>query len=201
MTRWDARRACAGNVEDVSEPVRAEDVGGPRRQPDVGDWRQGNAFSQWALARYLVGRALAESLGTSLLIIGLAILALAAGFWWGLDQHGWGVLIAIIGFFVILLRALLMAIISRLTATREYAPVEQRLRKLVADTRRQVLRELRRIGLPGRLWTLPLLGVRLLRPSRRRDTLRRLRQFDVDRVVPQASVDELHMLLRNAVGR
>lgn len=177
----------------MSEPV----VGGPQ----VGSFRQGNAFSQWALARYLVGRALGESLGRSLLIIGIAILGLAAGLWWGLDQHGWGVLVAIIGLFVILLRALLMAIISRLTATREYAPIEQRLRRLVADTRREVLRELRRVGLPGHLWTLPLLGVRLLRPSKRRDTLQRLRRFEVDRVVPQARVDELHMLLRTAVGR
>jgi hypothetical protein len=182
-----------GSVEIVSEPV----VSGPQ----VGSFAQGNAFSQWALARYLVGRAIAESLGRSLLVIGLAILALAAGLWWGVDAHGWGVLVAILGFVVLLLRALVMAIIRRLTATREYAPVEQRLRSLVADTRKGVLRELRRVGLPGRIWTLPLLAVRLLRPSRRRDTLQRMRQFEVSRVVPQRTVDELHMLIRSAVGR
>ena len=74
------------------------------------------------------------------------------------------------------------------------------MQALVDDTRADVLRELRRIGLPGRVLTLPLLGFRLLSRRRRRDTLDRLRTFQADRAVPKARLDELHLLLRQVFG-
>ena len=61
-----------------------------------------------------------------------------------------------------------------------------------------MLRELRRIGLPGRVWTLPLLAFRLFSSRRRQDTLARLRTFQVERAVPRARLDELHLVLREA---
>ena len=63
-----------------------------------------------------------------------------------------------------------------------------------------MLAELRRIGLPGRVWTLPLLAVRLLGRRRRGETLERLRTFELERAVPRSRLDELHLLLRRAVG-
>jgi hypothetical protein len=59
-----------------------------------------------------------------------------------------------------------------------------------------VLRELRRLGLPGRSWTLPLLAWRLIRSRHRQPTLDRLRGLDLARAVPPARLDELHLLLR-----
>ncbi len=171
-----------------AEPLRAEPV-------DVGAFRQGTDGSRWALARYLVGRAIGESVGRSLLIVALVILALAALVEWA-GSGFWAVVIAVLAIGVLLVRALVRAVLGRLTAARTYGPREQRLRALVTDTRGDVLRELRRNGLPGRTLTLPLLALRLLRPSRRRDTLDRLRGFELDRVVPPARVDELHLLLR-----
>jgi len=168
-------------------------------QPEVGYGRQGNALTQWALARYLVGRSIGESLGASLLLFAVVLAGVAAGLWWGLDSHGWAVLVAIIAVIVLFLRWVLMALLSRLTATRQYAPIERRLGQLVAQTRGDVLGELRRLGLPGRLWTLPLLAVRLLRRASRAETFARLKGFDLDRVVPASRVDELHMLIK-AVG-
>jgi len=109
--------------------------------------------------------------------------------------------VAVIALGVLLMRALMLAVLRRLTAAGQYGPLEDRLRALVSDTRSDVLRELRRIGLPGHTWTLPLLGVRLFRSSRRQDTFDRLRTFQLDNAVPKARLDELHLLLRSAVGR
>jgi hypothetical protein len=56
--------------------------------------------------------------------------------------------------------------------------------------------ELRRIGLPSRRLTMPLLALRLL-GRRRSETLRRLGTFDVERVVPESRLDELHLIVYN----
>lgn len=182
------------------EPVwfSAEDAGG---QPEVGTFRQGSELSQWALARYLVGRAIARSVGDALLLIGLVVIALAVIVGWLASSVGWGVFIGLVGLGVLALRAVLLWLLRALTAFRSYRPLERRMRALVGDTRGDVLRELRRVGLPGRTWTLPLLALRLLRRRSRSQTLARLREFDVARAVPPARLDELHLLLRTAVGR
>ena len=109
-------------------------------------------------------------------------------------------LLVVLAVGVLLLRAALRAILRRLTATDQYGPVEARLRSLVRDTHADVLRELRRVGLPSHAWTLPLLAVRLI-GRRRKETVARLREFDVDRAVPKARLDELHMVLRESLGR
>ena len=52
-----------------------------RPNVDVGDFRQGSTLSQWALTRYLIGRAVGESLGIGLAMFGLLALAGAVGLW------------------------------------------------------------------------------------------------------------------------
>jgi hypothetical protein len=173
---------------------------GPELGPDVGRFTQGTPISRWALARYLVGRSIGQSLSATLLVVALAVLGLAALLQWGAHQTFWAVLVALVALAILAMRALLRAVLRRLSAADQVAPLEQRLRALVADTRADVLAELRRLGLPGRTWTLPLLAVRLLRPSRRRETLDRLRSFQVDRVVPAARIDELHLIIRGRAG-
>ncbi|MEO8888184.1 MAG: hypothetical protein ABI301_01660 [Jatrophihabitantaceae bacterium] len=173
--------------------------GGPDEPIDVGEFRQGSPVSQWALARYLVGRAIGESVGASLMIVAVVLLALAALIWWA-GSVFWAVVVGVIALGVLLMRALMLAVLRRLTAARQYGQLEERMRSLVADTRGDVLRELRRIGLPGHTWTLPLLGVRLVRRTRRADTLERLKRFQLGRAVPRARLDELHLLLRSAMG-
>jgi hypothetical protein len=172
----------------------------PGDAPEVGEFRQGSPLSQWALARYLVGRALTESVGTALLGLGVVLLALAAFSEWVLHSTLLAVLVVIIAVGVLILRWILLAIVRRLTAFTQYAPVEARMTALVSDTRSDVLRELRRIGLPGRPWTLPLLVLRFLGRTRRADTVARLRRFEITRVVPAARLDELILLLRQAFG-
>jgi hypothetical protein len=85
-------------------------------------------------------------------------------------------------------------LLRRLTEADRYGQLETRLRALVSDTRGDVLRELRRVGLPSHTVTLPLLAIRLI-GKRRKPTLARMREFDITRAVPKARLDELHMLL------
>ena len=166
-----------------------------RAQPEVGDFEQGTPGSRWALGRYLVGRALGDYVSRGLLIIALVIAALAALVYW-LGPMWLAVLIGVFALSVLLFRWLLSAVLRRFTGAHLFGPAEQRMRALVADTRGDVRTELRRIGVPSRTFTLPLLALRLARRKRRQDTLDRLRRFDADRVVPAARLDELHMIVR-----
>lgn len=159
---------------------------------DVGEFRQGSTLSQWALARYLIGRAVGESLGIGLAVIGVLGLVAAVLLWW---QH-WRVpaaVLALAALGVLLMRAVLLGLLRRLTAL---PGTSGRVRAIVGETRGDVLRELRRLGLPGRSWTLPLLAWRLIRGRHRRPTVERLRGFDLARAVPPARLDELHLLLQ-----
>jgi hypothetical protein len=161
---------------------------------EVGDFAQGSPVSRWALARYLVGRSIGESVGNTLLLVAVVILALAAVSQWVIDSTFLAVVFVILALLVLIVRAGLRAILRRLTAADRYGPIEERLRALVSDTKSDVLKELRRVGLPSHTWTLPLLALRLV-GKRRKATLIRLREFDIDHAVPKARLDELHMLL------
>ncbi len=165
----------------------------------MGEFRQGTATSQYALSRYLVGRAIIEAIGRSMLLIAVLFFAVAVACEWWLHQTAAAVLAAVFGLVVLLVRAASLGVLRRLTAVGRFGAAEDRMAALVKDTRGDVLRELRRLGLPGRTLTLPWLAVRLL-GRRRKDTLLRLRGFDIDRVVPAARVDELHLLWDSAAG-
>lgn len=189
----DPERAAHALPPDL---LRKRAAGAPPPEPEVGDFRQGSPLSQWALSRYLVGRAVAESAGIALLLLALGVLGLAAVAEWALHSTLLAVLLVIVAVLVLLLRRVLLAVVRRLTAVDR--PVEDRLTALVADTRSDVLRELRRVGLPGRTLTLPLLALRFLRRRRRAQTVTRLRAFEIERVVPKARLDETFLLLRGA---
>jgi hypothetical protein len=187
--------------EQRGEPPAGESADVEASAIDVGDFRQGMASSRWALSRYLVGRAIGESVSRSLLLASLGVLAVAALLEWGLGATFWAVVVAVVALIALAMRAVLRAVLRRLTAADQIQPVAGRIQEMVADTRADVLRELRRVGLPGRTWTLPLLALRFIGGNRRRDTVARLRTFELDRVVPAARIDEFHLLIRSGVGR
>jgi hypothetical protein len=162
---------------------------------DVGAFEQGTPGSRWALGRYLVGRAIGEYVSRALMVFALFVVALTVLVWW-LGPHWLAVLIGVFALTVLLLRSLLGAVLRRITGAGYFGPVEDRMRRLVADTRGDIRGELRRIGVPSRTWTLPLLLWRLTRRTRRGETLQRLRLFDAERVVPGSRLDELHMIVR-----
>lgn len=166
-----------------------------RDHPDVGAFEQGTPGSRWALGRYLVGRAIGEYVSRALTFFALLVVALTALVWW-LGPHWLAVLIGVFALTVLLLRSLLGAVLRRVTGVGYFGPAEDRMRRLVAETRGDVRIELRRIGVPSRIWTLPLLVWRLARRARRAETIRRLRSFDAERVVSGSRLDELHMIVR-----
>lgn len=168
----------------------------PNPPIEVGTFEQGSEFSRWALARYLVGRAIGESVGRSLLLVGAVALGLAVVATWVLHSTFLAVLLVLFAVVVLFFGLALRAVLRRLTALPHEQDVGQRLRALVSDTHRDVLRELRRIRLPGHTLTLPLLALRLA-GRRRKETLARLRSFEVERAVPAGRIDELHLLLRS----
>jgi hypothetical protein len=151
------------------------------------------------LARYLVGRAVATRVSISLMMTALAVLAVAVVIWiWG--PHWLAILVGLIALAVVAVRALVMAILRRVMGVGRLGPVEDKVRALVGDTHGDLRRELRRIGLPATVFGLPLLLVRLL-GRRRSETVTRLKQFDVDRVVPRSRRDELDFLVRSHLLR
>lgn len=166
---------------------------------DIGTFEQGTEFSRWALARYLVGRAIGESVSNTLLGVAVVLLALAAASSWLAHLTFLAVLLVIFAVIVLVVRLALRAVLRSLTAVDRYGPVEDKLRGLVSDTHKDVLAELRRNDLPGRTITLPLLAWRLV-GKRRATTLKQLRLFEVERAVPKARLDEVHLLLRGAIG-
>lgn len=183
----------------ADDPAPPPDAVGP--DPDVGEFRSGTPLSRWALARYLVGRVIAVSVRTYLLVVGVFLIGLAAVLEWAVGSTFWALVVGGIAVLTLGLRAGVGWLLDRLTAAAHYRPLANRLRRLVRQTRVDVLAELRRIGLPGRMWSLPLLAWRLARPYQRIPTLNRLRSFDVDRAVTPARIDELHHILRAAVDR
>ena len=165
-------------------------------EPEVGEFRQGSPLSQWGLSRYLVGRAITESVGAALLVVAVVVLALAALADWGAHSTAVAVLLVLVALGVLVLRWAMLSIVRRLTGFRRFGNLEEPMTALVDDTRSDVLRELRRLGLPGRTLTLPLLAFRFLGRGRRKDTITKLRGFDLERAVPKARVDEMFLLLR-----
>jgi hypothetical protein len=185
---------------DVPDILRKREVPPRADEPDVGEFRQGTVGSQWALGRYLIGRAITESIGWALLLVGLVLLVLAALAQLGAHLTFLAVLLVVLAVAVLILRWALLGIVRRLTGFERFGPLGDRMQALVDDTSSDVLRELRRIRLPGRLWTLPLLAFRFLGRDRRADTIAKLREFDTTRAVPKARLDEIHLLLRDSFG-
>ena len=167
---------------------------------DVGAFEQGSEFSRWALARYIVGRVILERVSWALLILALVLVALAAVSQWVLHSTLLAVLLVVLAVGVFALRGLLRFVLHRLMNAKAYGPVEARIGAIVNGASGGVFAELRRVGLPGHLLTLPLLIVRLV-GRRRADTMARIRRFEVDRAVPKASRDELYLVLSQSVGR
>jgi hypothetical protein len=189
-------------VPDRPEPdgpwVSADDAG-PFGN-DIGSFDQGNEFTRWALARYIVGRVILERVSWALLGFALLFLVLGGLCEWGLHSTFLAVLCVLVALAILAMRAILRAVLHRLMAAAAYGPLEDRVRAITNGAGAAVLAEMRRVGLPGHMLTLPLLAPRLI-GKRRHETMAKIRQFDVERAVPKARRDELHMVLREAVGR
>jgi hypothetical protein len=164
---------------------------------EVGSIGPTSSPTQAALRRYLLTRALGSSVVNTVQWTGVVVLILAALCWLG----GVKVLAVLVGFFALLIfaiRAVLSAIARGLARSSRLGPLEPRVAALVARTRRDLRRELRRVGLPGVPWAPLLIALRLIRPYRRVPTMQALSRIDLTKAVPPSQVDELQILLRQA---
>jgi hypothetical protein len=161
--------------------------------------RAGAGRRTTVVLRYLLGRLAVDQfrrvtrwiwlvpvLGTVLLLvrprwIGLAVLCLGA--------------------LLFAARMMLVALLRRVSLARRFRPVEEELCSAVEAGKASLRVELRSVGLPNRSWRLALFAARLARGSARADLRSRLRQVDVDRVLPRAQLERALRLLDDATDR
>lgn len=191
----------AGSADGRIRPVYGEHVvigpGGAAAGPDVGRFPQAGDAAQWVLRRYLLTRAVGASILRTLYVAGAGVLVVAVLIWLA-GVHWLAVLVGLVAIVLLLIRAALSAVQRRVSGVERMGPAGQRVEALVGQTRRGVRGELRRVGLPSAPWGPALVGLRLLRPRRRAETVRKLAQFDLTQVVPSSTLDELYLLLRNS---
>jgi hypothetical protein len=183
---------------DPQRPVFDEvPISGEHPVIQVGNIGPGSAAGQAVLRRYLLTRALGSSIVNAVQWTGVVVLLLAALSWLG----GWkllAVLVGLVALVIFALRGVLSAIQRRLSGADRLGPLEPRVAALVTRTRRELRRELRRVGLPGVPWAPLLIAWRLVRPLRRPQTVAALSRIDLTKAVPPSQVDELQILLRQA---
>jgi hypothetical protein len=102
---------------------------------------------------------------------------------------------------VLLIRVMLSAVQRRLSGAGQLGPDEAKVEAMVGQTRKGLRAELRRVGLPAAPWGPFLIGLRLIRPFKRAQTVRKLVQVDLGKVVPPSRLDELHLLLSSSSRR
>jgi hypothetical protein len=191
--RWSARRG-----GDPGQPMFEEvPVSGEHPVIEVGNIGPGSAASQAVLRRYLLTRALGSSIVNAVQWTGVVVLLLAALSWIG-GFKLLAVLLGLVAVVILAVRGLLSAIARRLSGASRLGPLEPRVAALVTRTRRELRRELRRVGLPGVPWAPLVIAWRLVRPLKRARTVAALSRINLTKVVPPSQVDELQILLRQA---
>jgi hypothetical protein len=108
-----------------------------------------------------------------------------------------GIALAAVGLLLIAARRVMVAVVRRVSLARRFRPVEDELCSAVEAGKANLRVELRSAGLPSRPWGLALFATRLARGSARADLRSRLRQVDVDRVLPRAQLERALRLLGN----
>ncbi len=175
----------------------ASSVAGAGKTAEPPIEQAGTGATALMLARYLVGRALAARLSLALWLVAGILFAGAVALWI-VDAHWVAVVFALLGLFVLGVRALVMFVLRKVMAVGRLGAAEARITELVHDTGGDLRRELRRIGLPGSVLAMPVLLIRIL-GKRRKQTFQWMRRFDVTNVVPASRRAELDFLVRNDV--
>jgi hypothetical protein len=149
-----------------------------------------------AILRYLLGllaidhvRALTRW-AFPLPVVGLLLL-LVRPRWIGLAA-------IVLGVLLIAARFTAVRLISRRTLPRRYRPVEDELRAAVEAGKANLRGELRRVGMPSSALALPRSVVLLGSSDSRSTTRSRLRDIEIDRVLPRAQLDRALRVLDEA---
>jgi hypothetical protein len=112
-----------------------------------------------------------------------------------------GLTVLVLGLLLLGARIVLVALLRRVSLAPRFRPVEEELCSAVEAGKANLRVELRAVGLPSRSWRLALFAARLARGSARADLRSRLRQVEVDRVLPRAQLERALRLLDGATDR
>ena len=109
-----------------------------------------------------------------------------------------GLAVIVLGVLLIIGRFVAVRLISRHTLPRRYRPVEEELRAAVEAGKANLRGELRRVGMPSSALALTRSVVRLGSSDSRSTTRSRLRDIEIDRVLPRAQLDRALRVLDEA---
>ena len=109
-----------------------------------------------------------------------------------------GLAVIVLGVLLIVGRIVAVRMISRRTLPRRYRPVEDELRAAVEAGKANLRGELRRVGMPTSGLALTRSVVRLGSSDSRRTARSRLRDIEIDRVLPRAQLDRALRVLDEA---
>ena len=109
-----------------------------------------------------------------------------------------GLAVIVLGVLLIVGRIVAVRMISRHTLPRRYRPVEDELRAAVEAGKANLRGELRRVGMPTSGLALTRSVVRLGSSDSRRTARSRLRDIEIDRVLPRAQLDRALRVLDEA---
>jgi hypothetical protein len=109
-----------------------------------------------------------------------------------------GLAVIVLGVLLIIGRFVAVRLISRHTLPRRYRPVEEELRAAVEAGKANLRGELRRVGMPSSALALIRSVVRLGSSDSRSTAQSRLRDIEIDRVLPRAQLDRALRVLDEA---
>ena len=109
-----------------------------------------------------------------------------------------GLAVIVLGVLLIVGRIVAVRMISRRTLPRRYRPVEDELRAAVEAGKANLRGELRRVGMPSSALALTRSVVRLGSSDSRSTDRSRLRDIEIDRVLPRAQLDRALRVLDEA---
>ncbi len=109
-----------------------------------------------------------------------------------------GVAVLVLGVLLVAVRVGVVRLLGRSSLPRRYRPVEDDLRAAVESGKANMRGELRRVGLPSTPWAIPVSVVRLDRGGGRAESRSRLRDIEIDRVLPRTQLDRALRILDEA---
>jgi hypothetical protein len=187
----------AGDMTEVALPAGGELVARAAvDDADVAPPTSGVTRRTTIVLRYLLGRLAVDHLRR---LTRWAWLVPVLGLFLLLVRPRWiGMAVFVLGVLLLGARAVAAIALDRLSLAHRFRSSEHDLRSAVEAGKASLRVELRRAGLPSRSWHLPVFALRLARGSARADTRSRLRQVDVDRVLPRAQLDRALRALDDA---
>lgn len=200
------------------EPGAGGDVPEPRDSPerlsgdprpgafdpgDTGTWRVRDVVPgadggrrNTVILRYLLGLLAVDHVRSltrwafALPLVGLVLLVV---------RPRWiGLAVIVLGVLLVIARFVALRLIARRTLPRRYRPVEDELRAAVEAGKANLRGELIRVGMPSSALGLTRSVVRLGTSDSRRSARARLRDIDIDRVLPRAQLDRALRVLDEA---